>query len=107
MNGGPFSERSGLMELHAYTVMGVSQEGKDRFVHVRNPWGYHEPSSRGFGKGKANEAGDGIFKLPIQVFATLFQDVGIGGLSHDVATKAVNPAKHPARQPVEVPHASR
>lgn len=87
MKGGPFSERHGLMELHAYTVLGVSHEGKEQFVHLRNPWGYHEPSSRGFGKGPANQAGDGIFKLPINVFATLFQDVGIGGLSNANAPK--------------------
>ena len=93
MKGGPFAQGSGLVSLHAYTVLGVSQQGKDQFVHIRNPWGSYGAGTKGFNKGPIQAEGNGIFKVPIKMFATLFQDVGIGGTSFSTESHPKGAAK--------------
>lgn len=55
---------SGLYAWHAYTVLGVSEEGGEKFVQLRNPWGKSEPGSDG--------QNDGVFKLPVADFAKYY-----------------------------------
>jgi hypothetical protein len=63
----------GLVDGHAYTVLGVHEENGQKYVDLRNPWGQTEPTSLGDGND------DGHFKLPLTQFAQLFQEVSIGG----------------------------
>jgi hypothetical protein len=58
---------SGVYADHAYSIMGYEQVGADKFVVLRNPWGESEPSGNG--------ANDGVFKLKLQDFARLYQNV--------------------------------
>lgn len=69
---------TGMVRNHAYTVLGVSESNGQKFVHVRNPWGKYSPGPEGLGKG-VTKGGNGIFKLPIETFATVFRQVAIGG----------------------------
>jgi hypothetical protein len=62
---------TGVHANHAYTVLGASEENGQKFVTVRNPWGFSEGGNDG--------KDDGIFKLPIADFAKLYQGVEIGG----------------------------
>jgi hypothetical protein len=64
-------DKYGLVDGHAYTVMGVSEENGQKYVSLRNPWGEKEPGNDG--------ADDGEFKMKLQDFAVLFQEVTIGG----------------------------
>lgn len=89
MKGGPFAKGSGLVALHAYTVLGVSQTGDDKFVHIRNPWGSYGAGKNGFNRGPIQAEGNGTFKVPIKMFATLFQNVGVGGVSNASEAAAV------------------
>ncbi len=56
---------------HTYSVWGTSVEGGTKYVHLRNPWGESEPA----GNGKD----DGIFKLPMDQFMSLYSGVSING----------------------------
>lgn len=58
---------TGVYGDHAYTIMGYEQQGNERFVVLRNPWGESEPAGNG--------ANDGIFKLKLEEFAKLYQNV--------------------------------
>jgi len=56
---------------HTYTIWGTSVEGGVSYVHLRNPWGDTEP--------KGNGRDDGIFKIPLKEFMSLFCGVAING----------------------------
>lgn len=58
---------SGVYADHAYSVLGYEQTGSERFVILRNPWGESEPAGNG--------ANDGVFKLKLQDFAKLYQNL--------------------------------
>lgn len=79
LGGKPYGKDTGVIGGHAYTILGVSEKNGEKFVHLRNPWGSVSPSKAGYGSGPANPGGNGIFKLPMDTFATLFADVAIGG----------------------------
>ena len=61
---------TGIEPWHAYTVLGAVEEGGEKYVQLRNPWGQFEPS----GNGKD----DGVFKLDLATFGKLFVDLKIG-----------------------------
>lgn len=71
-----YGEATGVVANHAYTVLGVSEQGGQKVVHLRNPWGQFSPSKEGYGHG-VNPKGSGIFTLPLGVFATLFHELAI------------------------------
>ncbi len=56
---------------HTYSVWGTSVEGGTKYVHLRNPWGESEPAGNG--------PDDGIFKLPLDKFISLYSGVSING----------------------------
>ena len=56
---------------HTYTVWGVSVEGGVKYVHLRNPWGNSEPANNGLD--------DGVFKLPLDQFMSLYSGISING----------------------------
>jgi hypothetical protein len=56
---------------HTYSVWGTSVENGTKYVHLRNPWGESEPAGNG--------PDDGIFKLPLDKFMSLYSDVSING----------------------------
>jgi len=60
---------SGVYANHAYSVLGVVENGGAREVIVRNPWGTGEAGNDG--------KNDGVFKLPLEKFMNLFQVVNI------------------------------
>jgi hypothetical protein len=49
----------------------VSQENGVKYVHLRNPWGESEPAGNGLD--------DGVFKLPLDQFMSLFSGISING----------------------------
>lgn len=61
---------TGLVDNHAYSVLGVSEEGGARYVLLRNPWGKGEPGRDG--------ENDGVFKLPIEQFQQHFHSIYVG-----------------------------
>ncbi len=69
---GPQSEytREGLVNSHAYTVIGVKENQGQKYVILRNPWG--EVEWKGPGADKKN---DGIFEMPIEDFQKMFDIV--------------------------------
>ena len=56
---------------HTYTIWNTSVEGGVKYVHLRNPWGNTEP--------KGNGRDDGIFKIPLDQFMSLYCGVAING----------------------------
>ena len=62
---------TGVHGDHFYTVLGATEENGTKFVELRNPWGFSEPS----GDGKD----DGIFKLPLGDFMKLYENIEFGG----------------------------
>lgn len=62
---------TGVHGDHFYTVLGATEENGAKFVELRNPWGFSEPS----GDGKD----DGIFKLPLGDFMKLYENIEFGG----------------------------
>ena len=58
---------TGIFTDHTYTVWGVSVENGVKYVHLRNPWGDSEP--------KGNGRDDGIFKIPLKEFMSLYCSV--------------------------------
>lgn len=62
-----------LYAWHAYSVLGVEEEGGKKYVQLRNPWGNTEPGNDG--------KNDGIFRLDIEQFDHFFRGVYIG--KHD------------------------
>ena len=79
LGGKPFGKDTGVIGGHASTILGVSEKNGQKFVHLGNPVGAVSPPKEGYGSGPANPKGNGIFKLPMDTFATLFADVAIGG----------------------------
>jgi hypothetical protein len=61
--------QTGLLQNHAYTITGVSEEDGTRFVHLRNPWGNFEPAGNG--------EDDGRFALPLETFLTYFNGLSL------------------------------
>jgi hypothetical protein len=55
---------------HTYTVWGTSVEKGVQYVHLRNPWGDTQPG---------NGPNDGIFKIPLSEFMSLFCGIAING----------------------------
>jgi hypothetical protein len=58
---------------HAYTILGVTEEGGQKYVQLRNPYGSLQPAKWGDGHN------DGVFKLPLNEFAALYTRVYVGG----------------------------
>lgn len=64
----PFTN-TGLFPDHLYTVLETVEEGGERFVKLRNPWGRGRPAG-------GVPPDDGIFLLPLSTFMTRFVGVG-------------------------------
>ncbi|MGV3624300.1 MAG: C2 family cysteine protease [Archangium sp.] len=62
---------TGVYAWHAYTVLGTSTEGTQKYVELRNPWGRSEHGSDG--------KDDGIFKMKLEDFVKLYNSINIGG----------------------------
>ena len=62
---------TGVHGDHFYTVLGTTEEGGQKYVQLRNPWGFSEPAGNG--------PDDGMFKLPLADFMKLFDNVEFGG----------------------------
>lgn len=60
---------TGVYAWHNYSVVGASVDGTTKYVHLRNPWGSHEPGDDG--------KNDGIFKMKLDDFAKLYQGLNI------------------------------
>ncbi len=58
---------SGVYADHAYSIMGYEKQGTERYVVIRNPWGESEPAGNG--------PNDGIFKLKLEDFTKLYQNL--------------------------------
>jgi hypothetical protein len=58
---------SGVYGDHAYSVLGYEQQGTQKYVVLRNPWGESEPAGNG--------ANDGVFKLKLEDFGRLYQNL--------------------------------
>jgi hypothetical protein len=59
----------GVVADHAYTVLGTSVEGGQRYVELRNPWAMTEPGSDG--------QDDGTFKMKLADFAAAYDSLYI------------------------------
>ncbi len=57
---------TGVYANHAYSVLGVEEEGGVKYVKLRNPWGQSEPRNNG--------ADDGFFRLTVDEFAKLYNN---------------------------------
>ncbi|HEY1089242.1 MAG TPA: C2 family cysteine protease [Archangium sp.] len=67
-DGGPVSyTNTGVYGDHAYSILGYETAGAERYVVLRNPWGESEPANNG--------ANDGVFKLKLQDFQKLYDNV--------------------------------
>jgi hypothetical protein len=58
-----------LYAWHAYTVLKVREDGKERFVTLRNPWGSSEPGEDG--------KDDGIFELSLADFMKYYSSANL------------------------------
>ncbi len=58
---------TGVYADHSYSVVGYEKSGTERYVVLRNPWGESEPAGNG--------ANDGIFKLKLDEFTKLYQNL--------------------------------
>ena len=61
---------TGVYAWHVYSVMGAVDEGGQKFVQLRNPWGSSEHGSDG--------KDDGIFKMKLEDFTKLYSNVAFG-----------------------------
>lgn len=66
----PAQPLNGIVGAHAYTVMGVQEENGQKYVVLRNPWGYQEPGNDG--------NNDGVFRLTVDQFAQQFSGYDVG-----------------------------
>ena len=66
-NGPVNYANTGVYGDHSYSILGYEKSGTDRFVVLRNPWGESEPAGNG--------ANDGIFKLKLEEFQKLYENV--------------------------------
>ena len=83
LGGTPYGKTTGVVAGHEYTVLGVEEKNGERLVVLRNPWGHLEPGAEGFGEATAERRGDGIFRLPLATFATLYGHVAIAGVASE------------------------
>jgi len=60
---------SGVYADHSYSVLGTEESGGKKYVLLRNPWGESEAGNDG--------KNDGYFKLEIDKFMKLYDDVAI------------------------------
>lgn len=70
---------SGIVANHAYSILGTETAGADRYVVLRNPWGFHEGALNTLGgtwQGMSLPS-DGVFALRMDTFAQYYQ--GFGG----------------------------
>jgi hypothetical protein len=72
----------GIVQTHAYTVLGVETRGDVRFAKLRNPWGDGTVSyKKGFGgkisSGLVNEENEGIFLMEFNDFLAAFDSVTV------------------------------
>ncbi len=58
------SEVKGMVDDHAYTLLGTVEQNGQKLVKLRNPWGEREPGADG--------KDDGVFTLPIEQFVKAF-----------------------------------
>jgi hypothetical protein len=63
----PWNPGQGMVEDHAYSVLGISTKNGERFVTLRNPWGETEPGRDG--------KNDGIFTMKLSEFLEAFATV--------------------------------
>jgi hypothetical protein len=61
---------TGVYAWHMYTVLGASEEGGQKYIELRNPWGRSEYGSDG--------TDDGIFKMKLEDFGRLYKGVNVG-----------------------------
>jgi len=67
-DGGPVNyTNTGVYGDHAYSILGYEKTGTERYVVLRNPWGESEPAGNG--------ANDGVFKLKLEEFQKLYDNV--------------------------------
>ena len=57
---------TGVYADHAYSVLGYKEEKGERYVQLRNPWGYSEPAGNG--------PDDGVFYLKLADFMKLYSN---------------------------------
>ncbi len=60
---------SGIYANHAYSVLGVEEEGGKRFLQLRNPWAQGEPGNDG--------KNDGFFRLKLEDFVKYFSSLHV------------------------------
>lgn len=72
MTAGCSDSYYGLIDGHAYSVLGVSETEDGRMIQVRNPWA--EEYYYGPGKDQDN---DGIFYVAVDIFKDAFSDFTI------------------------------
>jgi LysM repeat protein len=58
---------TGIIGMHAYTVLGVTEKDGKAMVQLRNPWGNSEPGNDG--------KDDGVFQIPLAKFRHCFSEV--------------------------------
>jgi hypothetical protein len=58
---------SGVYADHSYSILGYEESGGKQYVKLRNPWGESEPANNG--------PNDGIFKLDLETFSKLYQNI--------------------------------
>jgi hypothetical protein len=66
-NGPVNYTNTGVYGDHSYSILGYEKTGNDRYVVLRNPWGESEPAGNG--------ANDGVFKLKLEEFQKLYENV--------------------------------
>ena len=67
-DGGPVNyANTGVFGDHAYSILGYEKVGTDRILIIRNPWGESEPAGNG--------ANDGVFKMKLEEFQKLYDNV--------------------------------
>lgn len=72
--------RAGIVPLHEYTVLGVGTKDGKKHLVLRNPWGRFTPPRAGLGGGDAEKDNNGVFALPLEHVAQLFDTVAIADL---------------------------
>lgn len=68
--------RDGLVNSHAYTVIGVRENQGQKYITLRNPWGEVEWNGPG-----ADKKNDGTFEMPLRDFHKMFSVVDYSGSS--------------------------
>jgi len=57
----------GLVPMHMYSIVGVREDGGEKLVTLRNPYGHHEPVIDG--------KDDGVFELTLREYRKHFEDL--------------------------------